>query len=276
MDGLRPSEDGTLFRLVGWPADVPPERRPVAGLTRVSFGNFVFSDDEPPKAVVGRRQALAARLGVPFERWTSARQVHGNRIAVVDEGDIGRGRVDPATAIDAADGLITRTEALLVLFFADCLPIYLYAPKAGAVGLVHAGWRGTAANVAAEAVRAFATAFGVPPADLYAYLGPGICGRDYEVDEPVAGALRSAYGPEVPGLRPTGSGKYRLDLAETNRFALLEAGIPAHRVEWTRRCTTEPEAGLYSYRRDGRAAGRMAAFIALPPGHRESAPIGPV
>ncbi|MBE3596269.1 MAG: peptidoglycan editing factor PgeF [Hydrogenibacillus sp.] len=264
---FRLSADGRVFELVHWPigaSEASGHRPPRAGMTRAAFGNMALHVEDEASSVIGRRRTLAARLDLPFEHLTTARQVHGSRVAVVGPKDVGRGRDRLASAIPDADALITKTDALLVLFYADCLPLYFYAPGVRAVGLAHAGWRGTAANIAASTLSAFRQAFAVSPSELFVVIGPGICGRDYEVDRPVAEIFAANFGDAVPGLMSRGDGKYLLDLVKINRFLLEQAGIPSTHIEWTNRCTTEPGAGLFSYRRDGRRAGRMAAYIALP------------
>jgi YfiH family protein len=161
---------------------------------------------------------------------------------------------DPPQA-DAS--VAARTGLLLGIQTADCLPVLLVDPGRGLVAAAHAGWRGTAVGVAARAVAALATR-GSRPEDLLAALGPGIGPCCYEVGD----ELREAFGaPGASFFRPGPNGRLHLDVRAANVRQLLDAGLrPAalHHVVDCTRC----RADLYhSYRRDGKAAGRMISFV---------------
>src|SRR5207249_327898 len=103
---------------------------------------------------------------------------HGAAVARVDE---------PMDVIQGVDALVTdRKEMLLFATFADCYPIVLWDPERSCAALVHAGWRGTVAGVAGAAVKALVAQYGSKPAHIRAGIGPGICGRCYEVGGEVA------------------------------------------------------------------------------------------
>ena len=121
----------------------------------------------------------------------------------------------------------------------------------------HAGWRGTAAGVAARAVEALA-ARGSRPEDLVAALGPAVGACCYEVGE----ELREAFGPSGAAFfRPGTRGRPHLDVRAANVRQLLDAGLRPDAVHHVADCT-RCRADLYhSYRRDGRAAGRMISFV---------------
>src|SRR6266566_347266 len=106
---------------------------------------------------------------------TAAAAVHGAEVARVDE---------PAVVVPGRDALVTDRPGLpLLATFADCYPVLLFDPGRRALALAHAGWRGTAVGVARAAVEALRREYGCRPADLVAGVGPGICGRCYEVGE---------------------------------------------------------------------------------------------
>jgi len=127
------------------------------------------------------------------------------------------------------------------------------------VAAVHAGWRGSLARVAAEAVRVLKEEAGVPPARLLACVGPSIGPCCYEVSAELGQRFSAELGPDLvhPGARSP-----RLDLWAANRKALLEAGLLADRVETLRRCTSCEAAVFFSHRRDGGRTGRQVAFVA--------------
>lgn len=197
--------------------------------------------------VTPARRAFAAALGLDGERLTVAGAVHGAQIARVDE---------PAGVVPGCDGLMTDRPGLpLLATFADCYPVLLYDPVQGALALTHAGWRGTAAGVAAEAVDAMREEYGSRPSDLVAGIGPGICGSCYEVGEEVA----VRFAPAV--VRRSPDGRFWLDLAAANRAQLEAAGLPAGGIQIHGACTREsPE--LPSHRRspDGTRFACLAAL----------------
>ncbi len=171
-------------------------------------------------------------------------QVHGARVVEAPwdgcpEGDAG---------VADAPGLLLGIET------ADCLPVLLVDPRRGAVAAVHAGWRGTAAGIAARAASAL-VGRGSRPADLLAALGPAIGPCCYEVGE----ELRESFPEHL--FRPGPRGRPHLDVRAANVGQLLEAGVSPARVHHVDECT-RCRADLYpSWRRDGRGAGRMISFV---------------
>jgi YfiH family protein len=195
------------------------------------------------------RREFAAALGLDGAALTVSGAVHGADVARVDE---------PAGAVPRHDGLMTDRPGLpLLATFADCFPLLLYDPGRRALALVHAGWRGTAAGIAANAVGALAAEYGCRPGDLVAGVGPGICGRCYEVGEDVAGRFDGAF------VRPSPyrAGRHLLDLAAANRARLEAAGVPAGAIHVHGACTRESEV-LPSHRRspDGTRFACIAAI----------------
>jgi len=175
------------------------------------------------------------------------RQVHGAR--VVPAPWAGAPEADAATA--------DRTGLILGIQTADCLPALIVDPRRRVVAAVHAGWRGTAAGVLRQALRAM-VALGCQPKDLLAGLGPAIGVCCYEVGEEV----RRAFG--APGRRffqDRGSQRPHLDLRRANLAQLVEEGVPPERISQAEDCTAcRPD--LYpSFRRDGRNCGRMLSFV---------------
>lgn len=133
---------------------------------------------------------------------------------------------------------------------ADCIPILLVDERARAVAAVHAGWRGTVAEIGRRAVEAMRQRFGSDPTDLHAAIGPGIGKCCYEV------------GPEV-AARFGKQGRVHIDLEEANRRQLQEAGVTPHRIYASNLCTMCRAEEFHSFRRDGEAAGRMYSFAGV-------------
>jgi YfiH family protein len=191
--------------------------------------------------------ARAARSLEGRGRLLLLRQVHG--ATVVEAPWEGAPEADASVA--------ARPGWILGIKTADCLPVLLVDPERRLVAAAHAGWRGTAAGVAARAVEALVARGGTPDG-LLAALGPGIGPCCYEVGD----ELRDAFGPRgVAFFRPGPNGRPHLDVRAANVRQLVEAGLRPAAIHHVADCT-RCRADLYhSYRRDGAAAGRMISFV---------------
>ena len=209
---------------------------------------------------------VARALGVEAVQLQRAHQVHGNTVVVRRAG---APRTGDAPLPDADILVSNDPNSALSIQTADCVPLLIADPRTGAVAAAHAGWRGLAARVPAVAVQAMAREFGSKPADLIAAIGPSISGPRYEVG-PEVGERFEANGFSrtdcdrwfAPASRP---GHWWFDGWASTRDQLIAAGLAGEAIHLSGLCTASVPDLLCSYRRDGRAAGRMAAAIrALP------------
>lgn len=244
--GTDPAEGFPVLEITGW-ADAPGL---VCGITLRGEGpggvpaDFGLTTTPSAWEALERLEALGRQLGFPSV--AVARQVHSDAIVCLSATPEGGIRIP-----GEADGLITDAERLLlVATAADCVPVYLADPEAGAIGILHAGWRGVVAGVLRSGVRAMGARFGSPPARLRACFGPGICGDCYEV------------GPEV--LRALGKGADAAGHVDLRSLLCEQAralGLEERRVSASSRCTRCRSDQFHSHRGRGERAGRMAAFI---------------
>jgi YfiH family protein len=169
-------------KAAGLPArlDIPAfERIGVrAFVTTRAAGDFGLDPDDVNKSpeAMARWQQLQQSLealGVP--RLASAKQVHGTRVLLHGADAEWSGWL----RVEGADGHVLPTSGAAAVTIADCVPVFIAHPS-GAVGIVHAGWRGTADGILAQGLRLFASN-GFPVDELIVHLGPSICGRCYEV-----------------------------------------------------------------------------------------------
>lgn len=211
------------------------------------------------------RRRFAAALGVDAARVVAAQQVHGERIARVGEDEAGRGAFSYEDALAETDALITDAPGLpLLLFYADCVPVLFADPVRRAVGVCHAGWRGTARRIAAKTLRAMGEAFGTRPEDCLIGIAPSIGACCYEVGAEVAEAFQAAFGADA-GLLEARGDSWRLDLWRANRLQLLEAGARPDRIDCAGVCTACNHEVFFSYRADAGQTGRIGALVALTP-----------
>ncbi|MDH4229878.1 MAG: peptidoglycan editing factor PgeF [Nitrospirota bacterium] len=169
-------------------------------------------------------------------------------------------------ALSGADGDVVLTHlpgATVGVRTADCLPLLLSARNGTVVAAVHAGWRGTVAQVAAAAVRAMESDHGVTPKEIHAWLGPCIRPCCYEVGPELAATVREHF-PQWAGqvIGTFRSGRPTLDVALLNRLQLTALGVT--RIDDSGACT-HCHNGYESYRRDGAASGRMVSWIRCAP-----------
>jgi YfiH family protein len=190
--------------------------------------------------VDANRARLAATVGVPRTRFLHGRQVHGAAVRRATEPP---GPARPAMEEDGQATALPEHPALV--FVADCLPVMLAAD--GAVAALHAGWRGLAAGIVAEGVRALREVGARGP--VAAAIGPGAGGCCYEVGEEVHARF--------PGARV---GERGLDLAGIVRARLEAAGVAEVRAVGL--CTLCADPSLFfSHRRDGGVTGRQAGVV---------------
>ena len=146
---------------------------------------------------------------------------------------------------------------------ADCVPLLVADRATGAVAAAHAGWRGTAANVAGTTVAALAREFGCRPSDLVVAHGPSIGPCCYTVGDELIEEFRKAGAGDAADrwFSKDGDGRLRLDLWTANRDQLVAAGVPSAADSPVRTLHGEPPGAFASYRRDGKGTGRIAAVI---------------
>jgi polyphenol oxidase len=197
--------------------------------------NLSLSVGDDPANVLENRRRLAAALGARPDDLVFARQVHGAGVRIVGEAERGSGAFSLDDAIPDTDALVTSSPGvLLAILTADCVPIVLHDRQAGVLACVHAGWRGTAARVAAAALAAMQT-LGSRPSDVIAGLGPAASPARYQVGADVYQAVTAAFGPVAADfIRPDSvPERWLLDLWAANRSVLREAGVPAAQIHVT-------------------------------------------
>ena len=256
------------------------------GFSKVYGGNALnlgFTPHDSKAAVERNRHALAARLVARRGKapWpiVTVRQIHSDLIHPVD--------AVPGEC-PAGDGLVTTTPGLLLgIQTADCLPIILVDTRLRAVGVFHAGWRGTLKRIVEKGVGEMRVRFGTRPRDLKALIGPGIRACCYQVGPELEEAFESRFAyaaslfretqaadevrQKYPLLflraRPPGDNlqqkKIFLDLAEANRRQLLEAGVPKSRISDLDLCTCCHQNLFFSHRAEKGITGRMMAVVGI-------------
>lgn len=217
----------------------------------------LFSDTStdfllPPDAdglSAGQKNALL-KLNIDPQKVFTMRQVHGNKVLAVTSADIPQ-----AGHIPDADAMVTNVpEAVLSVRTADCLPVFLYDPEKKCIGLVHAGWKGSALKIVERTLDVLKKDYGSQPADVLAAFGPSIRECCYEVGE--------EFTKTFPGEVFQRKNTLCLNLPLVNRNQLLNSGVKNENIFESGECTV-CNNGFYSFRRDQEKAGRHVSLISM-------------
>lgn len=235
----------------------------VPGLGRAD-GNLGYSAPRDVADAWRMRRRWSTAIGVDPERLAAAGQVHGADVLPLAPEQAGVGARPGSGRVGLADALLAdRPGVALLSLHADCLPILLADPRRRVVGVVHAGWRGTVADVAGAAVRELRRTYGSDPADVVAYLGPAIGPCCYEVGAEVAAAWESRAGADAGDALAPRAARWSLDLRAANLLLLRRAGLRPSHAEASVVCTRCAGDAWFSHRGQGPATGRFGAIIAL-------------
>lgn len=226
--------------------------------------NLGIASKDDPGNVLRNYERIAYVLGSYPGNWTVSAQVHGDKILRVGVTERGQGVVRPRE-IEGIDGLITnRPQVGLVTIHADCVPLYFLDPVRKAIGLAHAGWRGTVQKIGARMIERMQEDFGTDPEDLLTAIGPSIGPCCFEVGPEVAEQFAAHFPADADAvIRPAQTeGKYMLDLWETNRRIMVDCGVMQDKITVTDLCTACHADVFHSWRKN-KAPGRMAAILEL-------------
>jgi YfiH family protein len=258
------------------------------GSSRLYGGNTLnlgFTTQDSRAAVERNREMFLRKAGATSGKklWPLVifRQIHSDIIHCVSE--------IPRKAL-AGDGLLTATPELLIgIQTADCMPVILVDTRHRAVGVFHAGWRGTVKRIVEKGVGEMHRRFGTKPADVRAAIGPGVHGCCYRVGEEVRSQFESqfAYADKLfrekkesdeihlkyPLLFLTARApghsdlpkQIFLDLMEANRRQLLDAGVSKKNISASELCTVCRNDLLFSYRAENGVTGRLMAVAGIRP-----------
>ncbi len=210
--------------------------------------------DQPERVRQNRLRSFVA-LGCDPQSLFDVWQVHSATVVVADRP---RGQAPH----QQADAIITASPGVtLFMRFADCVPILFFDPHCPAIGLAHAGWKGTLKGVARQVVRAMGQHFGSRPESLRAAIGPAICAQCYPVGEEVVTMARRELGGLAEQVLLSRNGRLHLDLVGANVALLRAEGVG--QIEVAGLCTAEGRADWFSHRAEGGRTGRFAVLLAL-------------
>jgi polyphenol oxidase len=221
-----------------------------------------FNEDTAENILENRRRFLKLFRG----EWSLAGcwQVHGADIRVVREAAEAQSRPYATGDEDRCDALVSdRTQTLLGVKTADCVPVLLGDPRTGAFAAVHAGWRGTLASICIQTVKRLHREYDSRPEDLRVAIGPaaGVC--CYEVGDDVIDAFKARFSGAAELFTATRAGHARIDLFQANRDQLLGVGVAAEKIHTSPHCTMCRTETYFSYRREKTLHGKVGRLMAV-------------
>ena len=225
--------------------------------------NVSFKVGEEPVLVGENRELLSKSIGMNLNRAVSVDQVHSDKVLKLDSSN----HPKDGGSLGEADGLITNEANIpIMILVADCLPVLFYDSVHKAIGLAHAGWRGTVSHVAAKTLLAMGEAYGTQPGDVRAVLGPCIGSCCYEVGEDVKAEFEAVFPWTGEVLEQSSPRHWKLDLAGANARQLLEIGMKQENLISSQLCTVRNIDLFYSHRAEAselQPTGRVGAFMML-------------
>lgn len=226
--------------------------------------NLNFKCGDLPDNVTENYKIFCKAAGFDFNTLVSSSQDHNINVRCVTKADCGIG-IYREHDMPSVDALVTNEPGVtLVTHYADCTPLLFADPEKKVIALAHAGWRGTVEKIGEATVDVMTEQYGCDPTDIIAVVGPAIGACCYEVDTPVFERFAS-----LTELKPAyftkslGHGKYLVDLKETNRRMLLEAGLLSINITISDVCTKCNSGLLFSHRASGGKRGGLIAMMCI-------------
>jgi polyphenol oxidase len=210
----------------------------------------LFTEDKSENVQENRTRFFES-LGIKASRIAHSYQIHRDKIL----------KVTRCKAYEGYDALVTSNKnSFMSVTVADCVPVLVYDTKNQAVAAIHAGWKGTVADITAKTIQMMQVEFNTNPADCYAYVGTCIDESSFEVGEKVAELFAYDFKTLVKNGRKV---KFFVDLKKANAAQLMKCGIPENQIEISSFSTVLDNQDYFSHRKEKGKTGRMMALIGV-------------
>lgn len=225
--------------------------------------NLSLRVDDNKLNVFQNRDILSNAFGVDPSKAIFSSQTHEDKVFAVEASFLDNDAEERNRLLFGIDAMVTNLKGVcLCILTADCASVLLYDPRVQAIGIAHAGWKGTEKKIAARALETMQKKYGCDPADILAAIGPCISAESFEVGKEVADIFESAFKDERGiVLRDPGWHKPHIDLVEANATVLRALGVKGQNIERSGICTYLNHETFFSARRH--AQGRFAAGMML-------------
>jgi polyphenol oxidase len=217
--------------------------------------NMATSVGDSRENVIENRIRIAESLQINPNNYFDLWQVHSNNVVITDKP-----RPSNVKHIQA-DAIITREkQVVLLMLFADCVPIMLFDPDKKVIAISHAGWKGTINGVVAETIKSMTKKFNCVTDNIIGVIGPSICADHYQVGDEVIEQVKTVFNPE-DNVISSKDGRSFLDLPAANRKTMEKCGMKI--IETLNICTACNTDDWFSHREENGKTGRFAVVITL-------------
>ncbi len=225
-------------------------------------GNLSFAVDDLDENVLANRHNLASTVGIPLERMVFPIQTHSDNIVMVDHDHVGAGTSDRASGVPDCDALITNVNnTCLVVLTADCAPVLIFASRARAIGVVHAGRAGVVKKIVTKTIKKMMDRYDCSNEELFVVVGPTIAAAHYPLSEDALAVVQQSWIP--CSTLVTKDNLTHLDIRQAITDELQTMQIPSANISVNSSDTFAERDTFFSERRDAKPTGRFASGIFL-------------
>lgn len=226
--------------------------------------NMAFNRGDDKESVTENYKRFCESAGFDYKSLVASSQDHHTVVRKVTSAEKGIGIYKPKD-MQSVDALVTNEKGVtLVTYYADCTPLFFVDVSKKAIGLAHAGWRGTVGEIGKKTIEKMTEEFGTDPANVKVAIGPAISVCCYEVDKPCADEfIKLDELDSSKFVFPKNNGKYMIDLLEANRQILVSAGVNPNNITVSDLCTNCNSDLLWSHRATKGHRGTMCAFMCI-------------
>lgn len=229
--------------------------------------NFAFSRGDKAENVINNYKIFAEAVGFDYNSLVTSSQDHNTFVRPVTSKECGIG-IWREKDIHSVDALITNEPGVtLVTHYADCTPLFFVDTVNKAIGLAHAGWRGTVGKIGAKVIEKMSCHYGSKPENIVVCIGPSISKCCYEVDKDCADnfySLANTGNYDIDKfIFPKENNKFMIDLLETNKQIVMNNGIKEENIVKSDLCTKCNSDLLWSHRATNGHRGTMCAFMCI-------------
>jgi len=238
-----------------------------SGVSKIPYNslNLSLSVGDDKKSVIKNRKRFFDVFTIDYKKIVSTKQVHKDNIAIISREDEGRGALNYRDSISGSDALLTNIPSIpLLMFYADCVPVFILDPVKKVIGLIHAGRNGTLLNLSFKTVVKMKENYGTKPDTCIAAIFPAIGPSCYHFNnqEIVADWLTDENIKNNIVLKNK-ENIIQIDLKKANFMQLKKVGLKIRNIFTSNECTADNPKCYFSHHRDKGKTGRMAALLML-------------
>lgn len=222
--------------------------------------NLSFTMGDTDENVYNNYKTFCNALDIKYDYLQKGYQTHSTNVAVIKDEDVRK--FSKTSYFSDTDALVTNVKDVpLVTLFADCVPVFFVDTKNRAIGVAHAGWRGTNANIVKNVIDKMKEEYNTNPKDVMCGIGQSIHKCCFLVDDDVY-SIFNKTDDYKKYIEKVGE-KYSIDLQGINKDNLIRCGVLEENIEINNNCTCCESDTFFSHRRDGVNRGTMAGFLTI-------------